>query len=137
MQRRYSLFKPAPKLLALIAPVLFAACGGDRTGSASAKLDDMQLTADQRVVAAALVEGFRSETGEGSLSDAEIERAACYAREVDMPAAFDDVHAQYLADYTAIDQDFYTWFKEKGVSMEDAWDISKRVKAGFEACMVG
>jgi len=137
MQSRQSFFKPAPKFLAVLVPVLLAACGGDRSASDAAKLDAMELTADQRAVAGALVEGFRSETGEGSLSEAEIERAACYAREVDMPAAFADVHALYLADYATIDQNYYAWFKEKGVSMDDALDISERVKAGFEACMVG
>ncbi len=136
MKRRRHPFTARTRSLtpALIAALALVACGGDPSAKEARKLDEAALSPDERSVAEALIEGFKTETGAASVSEAEIERAACYARAVDMPEQFSDAHKSYLADYAAIDEDFYPWFEARGVSMEDAWDIAERVKKGFEAC---
>ena len=121
----------------LTAALALAGCGGDPSAKDSARLDSKELSSDERMVAEALLDGFQHETGAATLPDADIERAACYAKSVDMPDEYADVHKLYLADYAAIDQDFYPWFEKKGVSMEDAWDIAERVKAGLDICAGG
>ncbi len=139
MKRRHDRYAARLRILpaALAAAIALSACGGDQSAKDAEKLDGMDLSSDQRAVAEALIDGFKSETGTNAVTDAELERAACYAKNVDMPDAFADVHKLYLADYAAIDEDFYPWFEENGVSMDDAWDIAERVKEGFEACSVG
>lgn len=121
-------------LLATIAAFALAACGGGGQPSEDETLDAIELTDDQRVIAEALLEGYRKETGAKTIGADDIARAGCYARNVDIPAQFRDVHKLYLADYAAIDADFYPWFEMHGVSTEDAWDIAERVRKGFEAC---
>lgn len=139
MNRLHFLSSIRPRALtaAMFAVALtLPGCGGDPSAKDLERLDSKELSAEERMVAEALIAGFRHETGAASLGDAEIERAVCYAKSVEMPEAYADVHKLYLADYASIDQDFYPWFQGEGVSMEDAWDIADRVKKAFDACAV-
>ncbi len=133
-RRSKSVQRRAQIILATIAAAGLAACGSDKPPSEEATLDAVDLTDEQRAIAEALLEGYRKETGETEVGAADIARASCYAQNVDIPAKHIDVHKQYLADYTAIDADFYPWFETHGVSMDDAWDLAERVKMGLEAC---
>ena len=135
-RRRQSVRHATQVFLAAIAASGLVACGGDPEPSEEETLEAIELSDHQRVIAEALLEGYRKETGETTVDAADIARAGCYAQNVDIPAQFSDVHRQYLADYTAIDADFYPWFEARGVSMDDAWDIAERVKKGLEACQV-
>ena len=121
-------------LLATAAACALAACGGGQGPSEAETLDAVALTDDQRAIAEALLEGYRKETGAVAIDADDVTRAGCYAQHVDMPAQFRDVHKEYLADYAAIDKDFYPWFQARGISAQDAWDIAERVGKGFEAC---
>ncbi len=140
MNRRLSeLFRLSKTAQIALGALALAACGGGNSepDAASPVLAAAELSADDRAVAEALLAGFKKESGVSAIGEADAARAACYAQNVDIPAEFAEVHKMYIADYTAIDQDFYVWFEERGVSMEDAWDIAERVKKGFEACAVG
>ncbi len=138
MKRRYTLsVRTIIAAVGVAAALALPGCGGDPSAKDAARLDSKELSPDERMVAEALLDGFRRETGAATLPDADIERAACYAKSVDMPEKYTDVHKLYLADYAAIDKDFYPWFENKGVSMEDAWDIAGRVKAGLDICAGG
>lgn len=119
----------------LAATFALAGCGGGEAGPTQAEqLDAAGLSVEQRAVADALIEGFQSETGSDAVRAADVERAVCYAQAVDMPARLDAIHRRYLANYAAIDQDFYAWFETNAVATQDAWDIAMRVTQGFEAC---
>ena len=122
---------------ALAGAMALAGCGGGDDPTDAQRLDAAALTTDQRAVAEALIAGFQRETGADTVSAAEVDQAICYARTVEMPAAFADAHRRYLADYAAIDQDFYPWFEANAVSAQDAWAIAERVQQGFAACPQG
>lgn len=135
VKRNAHYFAANARAAILAGAFALAGCGGGDTEPTQAEqLDAAGLSAEQRAVAEALIEGFQGETGSDAIGAADVIRAACYAQAVDMPDRFDDIHRRYLANYAAIDQDFYPWFETNAVAMEDAWDIAKRVTQGFEAC---
>lgn len=121
------------------AALLFAisACDGvDIEKMQADKLASMELTAKEREVATALLEGYKKEIG-SMLRSRDIARAACYAKSVEMPSQWHRIHKAYIADYTAIDDNFYPWFASKGIGEQTAWDIGQRVVTGYEACSIG
>ncbi|MBT8473368.1 MAG: hypothetical protein KJN99_12240 [Marinicaulis sp.] len=125
------------RTLVVVATFSIAACDGvDMEQMQVNKLASMELTATELEVANALIEGYKKEMG-SMLRSREIARAACYAKSVEMPSQWHRVHKAYIADYTAIDDNFYPWFASKGIGEQTAWDIGQRVVKGYEACSVG
>ncbi len=120
--------------MAIGALTMLAACDADLEQMEAGKLDSYGLSEQERVVADALIEGYKKETGMPILRSREIARAACYARSVDMLSRHHNAHLAYLRDYTAVDENFYPWFSAQGISEQEAWKIGERVKKGYADC---
>lgn len=118
------------------AITLSACSAGEIAEMESDKVDKMNLSASERVIAEALVEGYKKETGAPMLRSRDYAHAACYAKNVKMPTHFARVHAQYLKDYSSVDRDFYGWFRRQGVSDDAAYKFYSYVVKGFEACLL-
>ena len=126
------------KALCALAFLLIAACSAEDMAEMEAdKLGGMNLSPAERAIAEALVEGFKKETGAQMLRSRDVGRAACYAKSVKMPSQFARVHALYLKDYSAVDGDYYGWFRRQGVSDEAAYKFFGHVEEGFNACSIG
>ncbi len=122
---------------ALGATFLLAACDANLEQMETDKLDSFQLSERERAVAGALIEGYKKEVSTPILRSRDYARAACYAKSVEMPSRQDAVHQAYLRDYPAIDDNFYPWFANHGVSQDDAWKLGERVKKGYADCSIG
>ena len=119
----------------LLAALALGAC--DMAQMEADSLDSMELTDQQREVAEALIVGYKKERGNIPLRSRDIAHAACYARSVRIASSYHDVHLKYLRDYTAIDKDFYPWFRRQGMSDDAAYKLAQWVQEGFEECTMG
>lgn len=113
------------------AACLLAACSMPSGGEV---LDGMDLTAPQRAIADALVQGMEKDTPVPMLRKRDYLLAACYATNVSVPPAHERAHLAYLADYTAADDDFYGFFQRYGVGEEEAYALFGRYEAAMAAC---
>lgn len=126
--------KRAP-IIGALALVAITGCSAEqRTEMETTKLESFDLTPDQRVVADALVTGFKAEMGLALLRSREYARAACYAKKVVMPRKYKKAHLFYLANYDAADRDFYPFMQKRGVTDIDAWEMSKVFRLAYEQC---
>ena len=123
------------KILILSMVGLLAACSAEeRAGMEREKLESFNLSPAEYEVAAALVEGYKKETGRPLLRSQDYGRAACYARQVQMPAMYSRAHLMYLKNYPEIDRDFYGYFKRQGVGEQMAYQMSQKFKSAYDSC---
>ena len=116
---------------------LLSSCDVNLEQMEADKLDSFQLTERERAVTDALIEGYKKEVGMTVLRSRDYARAACYAKTVEVPSRQDAVHQAYLRDYPAIDENFYPWFANRGLSQDDAWKLGQRVQKGYADCSMG
>ncbi len=115
--------------------ILLAACSAEeRAGMEREKLESFGLSASEYEIASALVVGYKKETGRPLLRSQDYGRAACYARQVQMPAMYSRAHLMYLKNYPEIDRDFYGYFKRQGVGEQMAYQMSQKFKSAYDAC---
>lgn len=123
------------KLRWIFASLALVACSAEqRATMESDKLDSFNLTASERLIAEALIEGYKKEMGMSMLRSREYGRAACYARKVDMPKRFERAHLAYLANYPEADEDFYGFFSKQGLGEQDAYAVFEHFEKGYEQC---
>ena len=78
----------------------------------------------QRDIAEALVAGFKAETAMPLLRSRDYARAACYAKNVEMPQRYERAHLLYLQNYGEADRDFYPFFQGHGIDENTAILVS-------------
>jgi hypothetical protein len=118
--------------------VTLGACGGVDTEQMEAeKLEQMELTNEQRIIAEALIAGQKKETGIPVLRSRDYAAAGCYAKTVQVSRGQSRAHEAYLRDYAEADKDFYAWFKRQGVGEQEAYAISQAVHAALDECSLG
>jgi len=123
------------KHLLILAGVLLIACSdAQRSEMEAEKLESFNLTSAQREIADALVIGYKTDTGLPILRSRDYARAACYAKEVRMPARFKRAHILYLSSYPEADKNFYPFFKRHGVSDQVAYDMSQIFQKAYDQC---
>lgn len=111
------------------------ACSAEQRAQMEAeKLESFDLTVDQRAVADALLVGYKAESGMSILRSRDYARAACYAKNVDMPKSYERAHLLYLENYGEADNDFYPFFRRHGVDENTAWEMSERFRVAYERC---
>lgn len=115
---------------------LLSACG-DSAGMESERLDNMNLTPEQREVAQAFVIGMKKDTGMPMLRGRDYGFAGCYAERVQMPVNLKRAHIAYLSDYAAADKDYYAFFARMNVGEEAAWDLFQRYEVAEQQCSAG
>ena len=111
------------------------ACSAEQRAEMEAeKLESFDLTVDQRAIADALLAGYKAETGMSILRSRDYARAACYAKNVDMPRSYARAHLLYLENYDEADKDFYPFFDRHGIDDNTAWEMSEKFRVAYEKC---
>ena len=123
------------RLCFIAAILLVTAC--DMEKMEGDRLDSMELNESQRIIAEALIEGYKKEMGGVPLRSRDIMHAGCYAKTVRIPSSYHNVHIKYLRNYTEIDNNYYPWFRSQGLSDDTAYKVSEWVNDGFEKCSTG
>ena len=98
------------------------------------KLESFDLTVEQRTIADALIVGYKAESGLPILRSRDYARAACYAKNVDMPRRYERAHLLYLEHYGEAEKDFYAFFQRQGIDDDTAWGMSERFRAAYDKC---
>ena len=121
-----------------LCALALAACSQEEiAGMEGERLDGMKLSAAEREIAEALIEGYKKSANLPVLRSRDYAHAACYAKKVKMPSRFERVHAAYLRAYPDIDDNFYPWFATRGISEEAAYSFWEHVEQGFKDCSIG
>lgn len=121
-----------------LAAFLLAACSAeDRAQMEADRLDKLELSDDERTIAEAYLVGWKKAARRDMLKSREYAQAACYAKSVKMPSSLHRAHLLYLEDYTAIDKDYYAFFKSKGISDSAAERMGNIYVETFESCTLG
>lgn len=121
-----------------LAALVLAACSAeDRAQMHADRLDRFELSGDERVIAEAYLVGWKKAARRDLLKSKEYAQAVCYAKSVKMPSSLQRAHLLYLEDYTAIDKNYYAFFKSKGISDSAAERMGNIYVETFKNCTPG
>ena len=122
----------------LVSTLALTACSAEqRAEMEGEKMEQFDLTSDQREVADALVQGYKNDTGMSLLRSQDYARAACYAKTVKMPSRFYRVHLLYLKNYTEADSNWEGFFGKHGADVNAAYDMGQIFQKGYDQCSTG